>query len=58
MKLFLLQALVFLASFLIFQVELILGKIILPGFGGGNLVWGITVVFYQALLFLGYLYIR
>ena len=58
MKLFLLQALVFLASFLIFQVELILGKVILPGFGGGNLVWGISVVFYQALLFLGYLYIH
>ena len=58
MKLFLLQALVFLASFLIFQVELILGKVILPGFGGGNLVWGISVVFYQALLFLGYLYVH
>jgi spermidine synthase len=58
MNLFLLQALVFLASFLIFQVELILGKVILPGFGGGNLVWGISVVFYQALLFLGYLYIH
>jgi SAM-dependent methyltransferase len=58
MNLFLLQVLVFLASFLIFQVELILGKIILPGFGGGNLVWGISVVFYQALLFLGYLYIH
>jgi len=58
MNLLLLQVLVFLASFLIFHVELILGKIILPGFGGGNLVWGITVVFYQALLFLGYLYIH
>ena len=58
MNLFLLQALVFLASFLIFQVELILGKVILPGFGGGNLVWGISVVFYQALLFLGYLYVH
>ena len=58
MKLFLLQILVFLAAYLIFQVELILGKVILPGFGGGNLVWGISVVFYQALLFLGYLYIH
>lgn len=58
MNLFLLQALVFFAAFQIFQVELILGKIILPGFGGGNLVWGISVVFYQALLFLGYLYVH
>lgn len=58
MKLFLLQALVFFAAFLIFQVELILGKIILPGFGGGYLVWGISVVFYQGLLFFGYVYIH
>lgn len=58
MNLFLLQALVFFAAFQIFQVELILGKIILPGFGGGNLIWGISVVFYQALLFLGYLYVH
>ena len=58
MRLFLLQVLVFLASFLIFQIELILGKWIVPGFGGGYLVWGITVVFYQGLLFLGYAYVH
>ena len=58
MLIFLLNTLVFLASFLIFQSELIFGKIILPGFGGGYLVWGISVVFYQGVLFLGYLYIH
>jgi len=58
MTLYLLQALVFLASFLIFQIELILGKILLPSFGGGHLVWGISLVFYQSLLFLGYFYVH
>jgi hypothetical protein len=58
MAIFLFQAVVFLAAFLIFQIELILGKIILPGFGGGYLVWGISMVLYQGLLFFGYLYVH
>lgn len=58
MSIFLLKSLVFLASFLIFAVELILGKILLPGFGGGYLVWGVSVVFYQGVLFLGYLWVH
>lgn len=58
MKIVLLQTLVFLAAFLIFQVELILGKVILPGYGGGYLIWGISLVFYQGLLFLGYFYVH
>ena len=58
MSVLLLQVLVFLSSFLIFQVELVLGKLILPGFGGGYMVWGITLVFYQAVLFIGYGYVH
>ncbi len=58
MRIIILQSLVFLSSFLIFQIELILGKTILPGFGGGYMVWGITIVFYQALLFIGYSYVH
>jgi spermidine synthase/uncharacterized membrane protein len=58
MTIFLFQVVVFLSAFLIFQVELILGKVILPGFGGGYLVWGISMVLYQGLLFLGYLYVH
>ncbi|MGV7220439.1 MAG: fused MFS/spermidine synthase [Nitrospinales bacterium] len=58
MAIFLFQAVVFLSAFLIFQIELILGKIILPGFGGGYLVWGISMVLYQGLLFFGYLYVH
>ncbi len=58
MKVFALQTLVFLSSFLVFLIELIMGKIILPSFGGGYLVWGISVVLYQGLLFLGYYYVH
>ena len=58
MQIFLFKALVFLASFLLFQIELILGKLMLPGFGGGYLVWGISMVVYQGLLLLGYVHLH
>ncbi len=58
MLIFFFKSLVFLASFLLFQVELILGKSILPGFGGGYLVWGVSVVFFQGALLLGYLHVH
>jgi len=46
----------FLAAFLLFQIELIVSKMLLPDFGGSYLVWGACVVFFQVVLFLGYLY--
>ena len=46
----------FIAAFLLFQLELIVSKMLLPDFGGSYLVWGACVVFFQAVLFLGYLY--
>jgi len=46
----------FLAAFLLFQIELIISKMLLPDFGGSYLVWGACVVFFQGVLFLGYLY--
>ncbi len=58
MPILLFKSFVFLASFLLFQVELILGKSILPGFGGGYLVWGVSVVFFQGALLLGYLHVH
>jgi spermidine synthase len=45
---------VFLSAFLLFQVELIMAKAILPGFGGSYLVWGACVMFFQAALLIGY----
>jgi hypothetical protein len=37
-------------------VELIMGRLILPWFGGSAAVWMVTVLFFQIVLVLGYLY--
>jgi len=55
-KIFLLNSITFLSAFLLFQIELIVAKILLPDFGGSYLVWGAAVVFFQAVLFLGYFF--
>lgn len=45
-----------LSAFLLFQVEPLIGKIILPWFGGSAAVWSACLLFFQVLLVLGYLY--
>jgi spermidine synthase len=55
-KIFFLHLNVFLSAFLLFQIELIVAKAYLPVFGGGYLVWGACVVFFQLVLLLGYFY--
>ncbi len=53
----LLYALTILASaFLLFQVEPIIAKIILPWFGGSAAVWTVSLLFFQLALLAGYLY--
>jgi len=47
---------IFLSAFLIFQVQPILAKVLLPYFGGGASVWTACLLFFQSVLFLGYLY--
>lgn len=47
---------IFASAFLLFQVQPILGKLILPWFGGSAGVWIICLLFFQAVLLLGYLY--
>ncbi len=47
---------VFLAAFLLFQVELIISKAVLPGFGGSYLVWAACVTCFQFGLLAGYGY--
>jgi len=49
-------ATVFLSAFLLFQVQPIIARYILPWFGGGPAVWTTCVLFFQAVLLLGYLY--
>lgn len=52
----LLAALTLLGSFLLFLVQPIQGRFILPWFGGGAEVWATALLFFQATLLLGYGY--
>jgi len=56
MKLLPLKFTVFVSAFLLFEVELIVAKAILPGFGGSYLVWAACVLFFQVALLFGYGY--
>src|SRR5579862_5062584 len=47
---------IFLSAFLLFQVQPIITKQILPWFGGAAAVWSICLLFFQAFLLFGYLY--
>jgi spermidine synthase len=47
---------IFLSSFLLFQVQPIIGKYILPWFGGTSFVWITSLLFFQVLLLVGYFY--
>lgn len=51
-------ATVFVSAFLLFVVEPLIAKIMLPWFGGSAAVWSTCLVFYQVALLLGYLYAR
>lgn len=47
---------IFLSAFLLFQVQPLIGKMILPWFGGSAAVWTTCMLFFQAVLLLGYFY--
>ena len=47
---------IFLSAFLLFQVQPLLAKIILPWFGGGAGIWITSLVFFQITYLLGNLY--
>src|SRR5215467_2811381 len=44
------------SAFLLFQVEPIIAKMILPWFGGSAAVWTVCLLFFQLVLLAGYLY--
>jgi SAM-dependent methyltransferase len=44
------------SAFLLFQVQPVIAKIILPWFGGSAAVWTTCLLFFQLVLLLGYLY--
>src|SRR4051812_7758484 len=47
---------IFLSAFLLFEVQPIIAKTILPWFGGTSAVWSTCMLFFQVVLLLGYLY--
>src|SRR5205085_11691084 len=47
---------IFLSAFLLFQVQLLVGKYFLPWFGGTPAMWTTCMFFFQTLLLVGYLY--
>ena len=47
---------IFTSAFLVFQVQLLLGKEILPLFGGASAVWTVCVLIFQLLFLAGYGY--
>ncbi|MGV3617700.1 MAG: fused MFS/spermidine synthase [Fimbriimonas sp.] len=53
---FLFTAAIFLGSCLLFLVQPMAARIVLPAFGGTPAVWTASVVFFQAALLLGYAY--
>ncbi len=46
----------FLSAILVFSVQLMLGKMLLPLLGGAPAVWNTCLVFFQGALLLGYVY--
>ncbi len=53
---FTIASVVFLGAFLLFQVQPLISRVILPWFGGSPSVWTSCLLFFQCLLCGGYLY--
>ena len=47
---------IFLSAFLLFQIQPLIGKAVLPWFGGAPAVWTTCMLFFQILLLAGYAY--
>ena len=47
---------IFGGAFLLFQVQPLIGRYILPWFGGSSAVWTICMLFFQVFLLAGYAY--
>ncbi|MCA9169618.1 MAG: fused MFS/spermidine synthase [Planctomycetales bacterium] len=53
---YLLATTTFVASFLLFQIQPLIGRLMLPSFGGAAGVWTVCLLFFQTMLFAGYVY--
>ena len=56
-KLKLFASISFCASFLLFSIQPLFSKLLLPYFGGSSMVWIVSSVLFQLLLLLSYLYV-
>ncbi|WP_437205513.1 spermidine synthase [Planctomicrobium sp. SH664] len=45
---------IFLGAWLVFQIQPVISKLILPWYGGSPNVWNVCLLFFQTLLFCGY----
>ncbi len=50
------SATIFLSAFLLFQIQPMIARYLLPFFGGAVSVWAASLVFFTSVLFLGYTY--
>lgn len=48
---------IFLSAFLLFVIQPIAGKYLLPYFGGSSSVWATSLLFFTGMLFVGYAYV-
>lgn len=53
---FFLTAMVFSGAILLFSMEPLVGRLLIPYFGGAAHIWLTCLMFFQAMLFIGYLY--
>src|SRR5436190_9232267 len=53
---FVYAATIFLSAFLLFHVQPMIAKFILPWFGGSAAIWSAVLLFFQLFLLAGYLY--
>ena len=47
---------IFISAFLLFQVQPLISRVILPWYGGTPAVWTTCMLFFQAVLLCGYAY--
>ena len=47
---------IFLGAFLLFQIQPLIARYLLPFFGGATAVWATSLLFFTSILFLGYAY--
>ena len=50
------SSVIFLSAFLLFSVQPIFAKVLLPMLGGAPAIWNTCMVFFQVILLLGYIY--